>query len=204
MRKFACERNVCSYNANGGVLPGSPVVPVREYGIRQDTGAGVNTLAIMLKAWPPSRVGPSASRAVADRADRTGSARVPVTNAPPHAAAAERHKMTAESNGRHIAAPCGGTATGARATINVRTRARARRTVPADLPPVRPSYGGLRLRRATARAAPAPRAATDGRPPRGTVRPRERPYRGRRNVRAGGGRAGRRAPPEPAPGPGQT
>ena len=30
------------------------------------------------------------------------------------------------------------------------------------------------------------------------------PYRGRRNVRAGGGRAGRRAPPEPAPGPGQT
>ena len=47
--------------------------------------------------------------------------------------------MTAESNGRHIAAPCGGTATGARATINVRTRARARRTVPADLPPVRPS-----------------------------------------------------------------
>ena len=104
--------------------------------------------------------------------------------------------MTAESNGRHIAAPCGGTATGARATINVRPRARARRTVPADLPPVRPSYGGLRLRRATARAAPAPRAATDGRPPRGTVRPRERPYRGRRNVRAGGGRAGRRAPPD--------
>ena len=85
----------------------------------------------MLKAWPPSRVGPSASRAVADRADRTVR-RVPVTNAPPHAAAAERHKMTAESNGRHIAAPCGGTATGARATINVRTRARP--------VPYRPTY----------------------------------------------------------------
>ena len=211
MRKFACERNVCSYNANGwSFLPessrhrcpntaripntrtGTTGLPntvtriyakIREYGIRQDTGAGVNTLAIMLKAWPPSRVGPSASRAVADRADRTVR-RVPVTNAPPHAAAAERHKMTAESNGRHIAAPCGGTATGARATINVRTRARP--------VPYRPSYGGLRLRRATARAAPAPRAATDGRPPRGTVRPRERPYRGRRNVRA----AGRPRPPE--------
>ena len=42
--------------------------------------------------------------------------------------------MTAESNGRHIAAPCGGTATGARATINVRTRARARAV------PYRPTY----------------------------------------------------------------
>ena len=144
------------YNANGGVLPeygtDARILPeycpnteyahrddrVTEYGnpyLRKDTRirytprygtAGVNTLAIMLKACAtPSRVGPSASRAVARTgADRTVR-RVPVTNAPPHAAAAERHKMTAESNGRHIAAPCGGTATGARATINVRTRARA-------------------------------------------------------------------------------
>ena len=112
--------------------------------------------------------------------------------------------MTAESNGRHIAAPCGGTATGARATINVRTRARARavpyRPTYPQCAPRTVAYGYDALPRGPHRHRAQPLTASDGRPPRGTVRPRERPYRGRRNVRAGGGRAGRRAPPEPAPG----
>ena len=78
--------------------------------------------------------------------------------------------MTAESNGRHIAAPCGGTATGARATINVRTRARAvpyRPTYP-QCAPRTVAYGYDALPRGPHRHRAQPLTASDGRPPRGT------------------------------------